>query len=87
MWLGLAVLFYPVSAWPVLALWTRLDRFSAVVSGLIVFLLLWLAFLPRDLAWPAPLALEPRFAVPLTAYLAGLAVAARLMSWTVRKRR
>jgi len=85
MWLWLAVLLYP-AALALYGLIGRLDRFSALTSGLIVFLLLWLAFLPRDLTWPAPLTIEPRFAVPLTAYLAGLAVAALLMSWTVRKR-
>lgn len=82
MWLWLAVIFYPVTM--ILALpsgggFSRLDRFSAMASGFINFLVLWLGVLPRDLTW---LSIEPRFAVPLTAYLAGLGVAALLMSWT-----
>jgi hypothetical protein len=61
---------------------TRLDRISALVSGFIIFLVLWLYALPRDLAWRlGPLEWESRFVLPLSAYLAGLAVAAILMVW------
>lgn len=81
MWLWLIVIFYPIAIFFSLntGLFSRLDRFSALASGFIIFLVLWLGVLPRDLTW---LSIEPRFAVPLTAYLAGLAVAALLMSWT-----
>ena len=89
MWLWLAVIFYPLTPAFLIYLASvapfydplprRLDQFSAIASGFIIFLVLWLGVLPRDLTWPS---IEPRFAVPLTAYLAGLAVAALLMSWT-----
>jgi len=86
MWWWLAVLFYPVAAFFALAWFAipgRLDRFSALASGFIVFLVLWLGALPRELAWRlGDFYLEPRFAMPLTAYLIGLAIAAVLMSWT-----
>jgi hypothetical protein len=83
-WLTIAVIFYPIAASPYL--FTRRDRFSALASGLIVFLILWLYALPRDLAWSiGPLAWESRFVLPLTAYLSGLAVAALLMSWTKKQ--
>ena len=79
-WIALAVAFYPLTA--TRYLFSRLDRFSALASGLIVFLVLWLYVLPRDLAWRVgPLAWESRFVLPLTAYLCGLAVAAILMWW------
>ncbi len=66
--------------------WLSRARFSALASGLIVFLILWLYALPRDLALnTGPVAIESRFAVPLAAYAVGLAVAAILTSWAVRK--
>jgi len=83
-WLVIAVIFYPVAASPYL--FTRLDRFSALASGLIVFLILWLYALPRDLALDlGPLQWHSRFVLPFTAYLCGLAVAALLMSWTSKR--
>jgi hypothetical protein len=87
-WLIASVLFYPltlaVSFW-LLFYANRRDQLSALASGLIVFLILWLYALPRDLVWDfGPIAWESRFVLPLTAYLCGLAVAALLMSWTRR---
>lgn len=39
----------------------RADRYSAIASGVIVFLLLWLGVLPRDLSLPLGAGvLEPR---------------------------
>ena len=89
-WLVLGVILYPLMA-VVGPVWFstlvgRLDRFSALASGLIAFLVLWLYALPRDLAWDVgPIAWESRFVLPLTAYLCGLAVAAVLMSWTTKR--
>lgn len=86
-WLILAVIFYPFVALAPPLLGVRLDRYGALASGLIVFLVLWLYALPRDLEWSlGPVAWASRFVVPLTAYLGGLAVAALLMSWTRRER-
>lgn len=83
-WLVIAVIFYPVAASPYF--FTRLDRFSALASGLIVFIVLWLYALPRELAWRlGPIDWESRFVLPLTAYLAGLLVAGVLMSWTSKR--
>jgi hypothetical protein len=82
-WLTVAVVFYPITASPYL--FVRRDRFSALASGLVIFLILWLYVLPRDLAWSiGPVVWQSRFAWPLTAYLGGLAVAAVLMSRTKR---
>jgi hypothetical protein len=82
-WTVLAVILYPIALAGVGYFVWRLDRLSALASGLITFLFLWLYALPRDLAWTfGPIAWESRFAMPLTAYLCGLVVTAVLMSWT-----
>jgi hypothetical protein len=48
---------------------------------------LWLYALPPDLSWTfASIEVGPRFAVPLTAYLIGLPIAAILMIWAGEKR-
>jgi hypothetical protein len=61
--------------------------FNALVSGLIVAVILWLYALPPDLSWTfASIEVGPRFAVPLTAYLIGLPIAAILMIWAGEKR-
>jgi hypothetical protein len=86
-WLILAVIFYPIRTGvaPFALTFFRIDQFSAAASGLIMFLILWLYALPRDLAWDfGPIVWQSRFALPLTAYLCGLAVAGVLMSWTKR---
>lgn len=84
LWLILAVIFYPAAMF--ISYWTpftRIDRLSALASGLIVFMVLWLYLLPRNLAIEVgPIAWHSRFVLPLTAYLCGLVVAAVLMSWT-----
>lgn len=80
-WVIIAVLLYPVLTTPYL--FARLDRFNALASGFVVFLILWLYVLPRHLAWRLGVWVwESRFVLPLTAYLGGLAVAATLMSFT-----
>lgn len=77
-WLILAVIFYPIAASPYFT--HRTDRFIAFAIALIVFLVLWLGVLPRDLAWNlGPVVWQSRFVLPLTAYLCGLAVAAVLV--------
>jgi hypothetical protein len=92
LWLVIMVLLYPITSlapaivpeaailiwgWP-----PRLAQVSALASGLIIFLVLWLYALPRDLVWElGPLAWQSRFVLPLTAYLCGLVVAAVLMWW------
>jgi|CXWL01.1.fsa_nt_gi hypothetical protein len=80
----LAIILYPLAiVWPELFFMQRLDRVSALASGLIVFLILWLYALPRDLALSIGGGeVGPRFAVPLVAYLIGLATAAALFSLT-----
>jgi hypothetical protein len=79
----LLVILYPIALAAVGYFVWQLDRFSALASGLITFLILWLYALPRDLAWNfGPIAWDSRFVLPLTAYLCGLVVAAVLMSWT-----
>jgi hypothetical protein len=85
-WLILGVVFYPITASPYL-FW-RTDRFSALISGCIVALVLWLYALPRDLVWSygSTEILSSRFALPLTAYLCGLIVASILMSFTAARR-
>lgn len=86
-WLILAVICYPITALPSHFPWViGLAKYSALASGLIVALVLWLYALPRDLAWTFPIEVAPRFAVPLTAYLAGLIVAMVLMHWATEKR-
>ncbi len=89
-WFIITVLLYPLTTFasfaPTLLLpWGHWDlsRFSALASGLIVFLILWLYALPRDLQWSiGSIGWESRFVLPLTAYLAGLVVASVLLSWT-----
>ena len=86
-WTILSVIFYPVAALWFTGFTSRPDRYSALASGVIVFLILWLYALPSELAWSiGPLTWDSRFVLPVTAYLCGLAVAAILMSWTVRNR-
>jgi hypothetical protein len=85
-WLILAVIFYPITALPSHVPWViGLAKYSALASGLIVALVLWLYALPRDLAWTFPIDIAPRFALPLTGYLAGLAVSVILMHWATEK--
>lgn len=81
-WLILAVVFYPLFFLDYLLATVvgRSDRLSALVSGLIVFLVLWLYALPRDLAWRfGSVVWESRLVLPASAYLIGLAVAGLLM--------
>lgn len=86
-WLILAVIFYPITALPSHVPWViGLAKYSALASGFVVALVLWLYALPRDFAWTLPIEVTPRFALPLTAYVAGLAVAAILMHWATEKR-
>lgn len=69
-------------------LFARLDRFNALASGFVVFLILWLYVLPRGLTWRmGSFVWESRFVLPLTAYLCGLAVAATLMAFTKPSKR
>jgi hypothetical protein len=82
-WWILVVILYPISTFRVY--WSP-KHFSALASGFIVALVLWLYALPRDFAWTFPIEVAPRSALPLTAYLAGLAVAAILMHWATEKR-
>lgn len=83
-WLVLAVIFYPIAVflpgtltWPIIG---RLDRMSALAAGLLVFIVLWLYALPRDLG-----ADIDRLAMPFVAYLGGLIVAAVLMALTKKR--
>jgi hypothetical protein len=91
-WLVIAIVFYPLTAGLYASLYVllapRLDQFSALSSGVIVFLVLWLYALPREMEWRlGPLVWDSRFVLPLSAYLCGLVVASILMWFTTSDER
>ncbi len=87
-WWILVAIFYPITTFgfPWVNIEWPTKQFTALFVALVVALVLWLEALPRDLAWTFPIDIAPRFAVPLTAYLAGLVVAMVLMHWATEKR-